>query len=165
MGDLVPSLVSSPHFCYLGDIIQPHTLKKLKKALPIYYYHCFKKIDFFTFTFIFGCAGSSLLHMSFFQLWQMGATLHFYAWASHCGGFSGCRARLQGTWASVVGTWSLQTVVHRLSCSMAYRILTDQGSNPCLIGRWILNRCTTREVLNLSLLLMPSKYHQLSALP
>ena len=63
--DLLPSLVSSPHFCYLADIFQPHSFKTIeKKLLPIYYYHCFKVIYLFTFKFIFGCAGSSLLRMS-----------------------------------------------------------------------------------------------------
>ena len=48
--------------------------------------------------------------------------------ASHCRGFSCCRARTLGARASVV-------VVHRLSCSTACGILPDQGSNPCLL-RW-----------------------------
>ena len=46
------------------------------------------------------------------------------AWASHCGGFSCCRAWALGAWASVV-------VVQGLSCSMACGIFLDQGSNPC----------------------------------
>ena len=39
-------------------------------------------------------------------------------------------------------------VAHRLSCSVAFGIFPDQGSNrvPC-IGRWILNPCTNREAL------------------
>ena len=56
-----------------------------------------------------------------------------------CSG-SCCRARALGTWASVV-------VVHGLSCSVACGIFLDQGSNLCpLVGRQILNHCTTREV-------------------
>ena len=47
---------------------------------------------------------------------------------SHCCGFSCCRAQTLGARASVV-------VVHRLSCSTACGILTDQESNPCLL-RW-----------------------------
>ena len=46
------------------------------------------------FKFIFGCIGSSLL--------RVGATLCCGARASHCGGFSCCRARALGAWASVV---------------------------------------------------------------
>ena len=45
-------------------------------------------------------------------------------WASHYSGFSYCGAQVQGTWASVV-------VAHRLSCSAAWGIFTDQGSNGC----------------------------------
>ena len=51
-------------------------------------------------------------------------------------------------------------MAHRLNCSKAYGIFPDQGSNPCplpsqtrdrtrvpCMGRWILNHCTTWEVL------------------
>ena len=44
--------------------------------------------------------------------------------ASHCGGFSCCRARALGTRTSVV-------VVRGLSCSEACDIFPDQGLNPC----------------------------------
>ena len=46
------------------------------------------------------------------------------AWASHCSGFSCCRARALGTRASVV-------VAHGLSCSAACGIFPYRGSNPC----------------------------------
>ena len=46
------------------------------------------------------------------------------AQASHCSGFSYCRAWALGTWASVV-------VVHGFSCSAACGIFLDQGSNLC----------------------------------
>ena len=67
------------------------------------------------------------------------------AWASHCSGFSCCRAWALGTWVSVVaahgfsscGSWTLQ---HRLnscgkgiSCSVACGIFLDSGLNPCLL--------------------------------
>ena len=66
----------------------------------------------------------------------MGATLHCGARTSHCGGFSCCRTRALGAWASVVvarGLWSVGSVVvaHGLSCSVACGIFPDQGSNPC----------------------------------
>ena len=56
--------------------------------------------------------------------------------ASHCGGFSCCRARALGAWASVVVAHRLYSagsvvVVHGLSCSVACGIFPDQGSNPC----------------------------------
>ena len=46
------------------------------------------------------------------------------AWASHCGGFSCCRAWALGAQASVV-------VAHGLSCSAACGIFPDQGSSLC----------------------------------
>ena len=49
---------------------------------------------------IYGSAGSSLLHMSFLQLQQVGATLHYSAQASHCGAFS-CGFSLQSTQAQL----------------------------------------------------------------
>ena len=53
------------------------------------------------------------------------ATLHCGAWASHCGGFSCCKAWSLGMRASVV-------VAHGLSCSAARGIIPDQGSNLAL---------------------------------
>ena len=47
------------------------------------------------------------------------------AWASHCGGFSCCRASALGHTGSVV-------VAHRLSCPTAHGIFPDQGSNRSL---------------------------------
>ena len=45
------------------------------------------------FICLFGCTESSLLCKVFLQLWWKGATLHCGAWASHCSGFSCCRAQ------------------------------------------------------------------------
>ena len=71
--------------------------------------YLFFKILFIKFyLFIFGCVGSSLLLAGFLWLWRAGATLRCAAWASHCGGFSCCRAQVLGARASVV-------VVHGLS--------------------------------------------------
>ena len=58
------------------------------------------------------------------------------AWASHCCGFSCCRAQALGVRASVVVARGLQSagsvvVVHRLSCSAACGIFPDQGLNLC----------------------------------
>ena len=71
-----------------------------------------------------------------------GVTLHCGARASHCGGFSSCGVQALGTRASVV-------VAHGLSCSTAYGIFLNEGSNLCVlcIGRRIFNHWTTREVL------------------
>ena len=79
--------------------------------------------------FIFGCAGSSLMHGLFSSC---GAQV------SHFGGFSCCRAQALGHQASVVAAPKLQStglilVVHRLSCSVARGIVLDQGWNLCLL--------------------------------
>ena len=61
----------------------------------------------------------------------VGASAHgsFGAWASHCGGFSCCRAQALGTQALVV-------VIGGLSCPAACGISPGQGSNvsPTLAG-------------------------------
>ena len=74
--------------------------------------------------FLGGCVGSLLLRAGFLQLRWARATLRCCVQASHCGGFSCCGAWALGAWASVV-------VVHGLSCSTAWGIFPDQGSNPC----------------------------------
>ena len=51
--------------------------------------------------FIFGCVGSLLLCVAFLLLRRAGTTLRCGAQASHCGGFSCCRARALGSRASV----------------------------------------------------------------
>ena len=54
-------------------------------------------------SFCFWLLGSSLLHAGFLHLQRARATLHCGgARASHCGGFSCCRAWAVGTRASVV---------------------------------------------------------------
>ena len=68
------------------------------------------------YLFIFGCVGSSLLHVGFLQLLRARATLHGGVRASHCGGFSCCGAQALGARASVVvargfsscGSWALE---------------------------------------------------------
>ena len=57
--------------------------------------------------FIFGCVGSSLTRRLFSGCSERGATLPCGARASHCGGFSCCRAWDLGTWASVVAAHGL----------------------------------------------------------
>ena len=48
---------------------------------------------FIYYLFIFGCVGSSFLCEGFLKLWQVGATLHRGARASHCHGLSCCGAQ------------------------------------------------------------------------
>ena len=66
-----------------------------------------------------GCSGSSLLHVGFLQLRRAGATLHCGVRASHCSGFSRCRAQAPAAAA------------RRLRLSAACGIVLDLGSNPC----------------------------------
>ena len=61
------------------------------------------------YLFIFGCVGSSLLCAGFLQLLRAGTTLHCGARASHCSGFSCCRAWALGARGfSSCGTWALE---------------------------------------------------------
>ena len=118
----------------------------------------FNKFIYFIL-FIFGCVGSSLLHVDILQLWRVGATLHCSARASHCSGFSCCGARAPGTRASVVVARGLQQLwlvgsraeAQQLWCTglVAPRHVGSSRTrartvSPC-IGRRILNHCATRE--------------------
>ena len=107
----------------------------------------------FLIHFFFGCAGSSLLRVGFLQLRRAGATLHCGAGASHCGGFSCCRAQALGTQASVVLARGLS------GCGSPAQLLrnmwdlpgpgkkTGKFSQTCVLctGRQILNHYATRE--------------------
>ena len=68
---------------------------------------------------------------------QQGLLSSWGAGASHCGGFSRCRAQALGTWVSVV-------VVHGPSCSVACGIRPDQRSNSrplyCQVDSYLLYR-------------------------
>ena len=102
---------------------------------------------YFTALFIFGCAGSSLLLKAFSSCSKRGLLFSWGEQASHCGGFSCCRAQALG--CTGFGSCGAQTVAHRSSCPEAHGIFPDQGSNPCVfcIGWQVLNHSTTREVL------------------
>ena len=80
-------------------------------------------------------------------MWQVGATLCRGARASHCCGFSGCRAQASGAQASVVVATGLAALQHVQSSQVM-----DQ-TRALGTGRLILIHCTTREVLK------PSSYH------
>ena len=64
-------------------------------------------------------------------MWQAGAPLHCSSQASHCAGFSCCRAHALGMWASVVAA-------HRLSCPVACGIFPNQQWNLWPLHRQIL---------------------------
>ena len=119
----------------------------------------FKLYFIYLFVCLFGCVGSSLLCTGFLQLWRAGATLHCSAWASHCSGFSCCRARALGVWASVVVAQAQQLWLagSRAQAQQLWRTglvaprpvgsswTRDRICVHC-IGTWILNYCATREV-------------------
>ena len=125
-------------FLHIDRVIQPLLLSTF----------FFKYINLF----IFSCVGSSLLRMGFLQLRGAGATLCCGVWASHCGGFSFCRAQALGARAQQL--WCMGLVAPRHVGSSRARA---QTLIPC-IGRQILNHCATREV-PYCLLLKDPLYH------
>ena len=90
----------------------------------------------FTYLFIFGCIGSSLLCAGFLQLWRVGTTLCCSALASRCGGLSCCGAWALGAQASVVvarrlSSCGLQALEHKLSsCSARAQLLRGMWDLP-----------------------------------
>ena len=95
----------------------------------------FKFVCLFIYLFIYGCIGSSLLHDGFLQLRQAGATLCCGAQASHCRGFSCCRARALGMRASVVvarglSSCGLQALEHRLNSVSRAQLLHGMWDLP-----------------------------------
>ena len=90
-------------------------------------------------SFIYGCAGSLLLHRPLSSCDEWGLPSSCGARASYCDVFSCCQARALGCVGfSSCGSWESEStgstvVVHGLSCSMACRIFPDQGWNLCLL--------------------------------
>ena len=83
--------------CYTSARSCTTTLGNFTKAT--FFFLIFKK---FIYLFIFGCIGSLLLCVGLLYLRLAGATLHCSARASHCGGFSCCRAQAPGARAPAV---------------------------------------------------------------
>ena len=122
-----------------------------QQSLPIF---------LFIYLFIFlDVLGLRCCVRAFLQLQRAGATLPCGAQASHCGGFSCCRAWALGARASVVVAHGLQQLWLTGSRAQAQQLwrmglvaLQHVGSSwtrartrvPC-IGRRILNHCATRE--------------------
>lgn len=69
-------------------------------------------LPFLKNVFTFQCTGSWLLHVGFLWLWRVGAILSCGAWASHCDGFSYCRASVCEFGPSGCGAWA------KLPCSV-----------------------------------------------
>ena len=87
----------------------------------------------FVFVFVLAALGLHCCAWAFLWLWRVGATLRCGAWASHCSGFSCCRAWALGARASVVvvhglsscGSWALEStdisscVLRALECRLS----------------------------------------------
>ena len=99
-----------------------------------------KKFTFF-YLFIYGCVGSSFLCEGFLQLWQVGATLHRGARASHYRGLSCCGAQAPDAQAQQL--WLTRPVAPRHVGSSQTGARTRV---PCIV-RQTLNHCATREAL------------------
>ena len=103
---------------------------------------------FFLKVFIyFDCAGSSLLRGLFSSCSGQGLLSSDSGQASHCDGFSCCRAQAPGH----AGFSSHHTCVQQLwhmGLSAWRHVGSFQSRDQCVpcIGRWILNHWTTREV-------------------
>ena len=108
----------------MNEFIQHSFIKHISFFLInlfIYFWLCW--------VFIPACVG-------FLQLWRAGATLRCGVRASHCGGFSCCRARALGAWASVVVACRLsrcgsRALEHRLSnCGTRAQLLCGMWDLP-----------------------------------
>ena len=90
----------------------------------------------------YDCVGSLFLCEGFLQLWQVEATLHRGAWASHYHGLPCCGAQAPDAQAQQLWLRGLVAPWHVGSSRTRARTRV-----PC-IGRQILNHCATREALN-----------------
>ena len=94
-----------------------------------------KSIIFFLILFIYLTALGLCCHTQAFSVCSAwGLLSSCRVWVSYCCGFSCCKAWGLGHTGSTV-------VAHGLSCSMAYGIFPDKGSNPCphqILNHWWL---------------------------
>ena len=141
------SFIQSATLCLLIGAFSPLTFKVIIDRYVLIIFYKF----IYLFLFIF-CVGSSLLCAGFLQLQRAGATLCCGVQASHCGGFSHCRAwalgmRAQQLWLTVSRMQAQQLWCMGLVAPWHVRSSRTRAQTcvPC-IGRQILNHCTTREV-------------------
>ena len=95
------------------------------------------RISFLNFIIYFLLCWVFLAALGFSLVVQNGYSSHI-AWASHCSGFSCCRAWALSSWASAVAAPRLQSTgsvvaTHGLSCSTACGTFSDQELNPCVL--------------------------------
>ena len=133
-------------------------LHKPRKDTQLFFLKCFVLFCFlnlFIYLFIFGCVGSSFLYEGFLQLWQVGATLHRGARASHYRGLS-WEHRLQtrrlsncGSRAQLLrGMWDLpRPGLEPVSPALAGRFSTTAppGKPYTTFKRWLLLACRVGE--------------------
>ena len=130
-----PSTDQIPLVSQLGGI-QGHLCTNLH---PFPFFFLFFFVFFFNFIYLFLAVLGLCCYSGFFSsCGEWGLLSGCGARASHCAGFSCCRAQALGTWTSVVVAHGLKStgsivVVHGLSCSMACGIFPDQGWNPPLL--------------------------------
>ena len=146
-----------PHFQASSTVLFP---KGLWKGMILFYLDIYSStytLSFFKLKFLSPSFLPSFflrwvfvaVRMGFLQLWQAGATLHCGARASHCGGFSCCGARALGcTGFSSCGTQAQQ--LWHMGLVAPWHVESSwTRDRTCVlcVGRWIINHCTTREVL------------------
>ena len=81
--------------------------------IPFFFFYSreLKLSGFFFFPALFiylflAVLGRHCCERAFPSCGELGLLSSCGAWASHCGGFSGCRAQAQGVWAPVVAAWA-----------------------------------------------------------
>ena len=100
------------HICFLFTLWQDLSLLNTRTSKQVLCTTCTNNQSFFFFNlilFTFGCAGSLMLHAGFLQLQRAVATFHCGVQASHCSGFSCCRAQTLHTRSSAVVAYRLQS--------------------------------------------------------
>ena len=146
----IPTVISSKIF----------NLVSFTSCFLFFFFLAIFNFSLFLIYLFFSCVGSSLLHTGFLQLRRTGATLHCSARASHCSGFSCCKAQaLERAGFGSCGTWTQQLWLSgsraqtqqlwRAGLVAPWHVGSSQTRPrtrvPCT-GRQILNHCTTREV-------------------
>ena len=126
-------------FPRVGDIELSLYTYLLTYLLTYFTYFTYLLTYLLTYLFTYGCVGSSFLREGFLQLWQVGATPHRGAQASHYRGLSCCGAQAPDAQAQYLWLTGLVAPWHVGSSQTRARTRV-----PC-IGRQILNHCTTRE--------------------
>ena len=154
------SFILLMYYIYWSAYFQSYLYPRDKSYLVIVYNPSkgfFLKKNNFIYLFIFGCAGSSLLHRLFFSCSESGLLSSWGSWVSHCRGFSCWRPQALGCVGS--GRCSFQALVHRLNscgtqtCGISWHVGSSwrrDGTRVSCIGRLILYHWATRKALRCS---------------